>query len=72
MKILAVTPGKVVVPEFIDGVNSIRGCDGEEVGAEPVLISPAWIMKYYILDLSPHNSLVKYLTEQGKTVFIIS
>lgn len=44
----------------------------EQVYERPLMIIPPWINKYYILDLQPKNSLVKYLTDQGYTVFMVS
>jgi polyhydroxyalkanoate synthase subunit PhaC len=68
---IATTPGKVVfqnnLMQLIQYSRSTK-----EVRRRPLLIVPPWINKFYVLDLQPKNSLIKWAVDQGHTVFVIS
>ena len=68
---IAVTPGKVVFQNDLFQLLQYEPSTGKTF-RKPLLIMPPWINKYYVLDLQPQNSMIKWLVEQGHSVFVIS
>ncbi len=68
---VATSPGKVVYQNKVMQLLQYAPAT-EQVYQMPLLIVPPWINKFYILDLKPENSFIKWATEQGYTVFVIS
>src|SRR5262249_41473124 len=70
-KNIAVTPGKVVYQN--DLIQLLQYAPTTPtVAKRPLLIIPPWINKFYILDLRPTNSFIKWAVSQGETVFVVS
>src|SRR5215207_11719343 len=70
-KNLAISPGKVVYQNAVMQLIQYEA-KTEQVLKRPLLIVPPWINKFYILDLSPDKSFVRWAVDQGQTVFMIS
>jgi len=68
---LAITPGKVIAENDICQVLQYDATT-ETVLKRPLLIVPPWINKFYVLDLNPQKSFIRWCVEQGHTVFVIS
>ena len=70
-KNIAATPGKVIFQNELFQLIQYEAAT-EKVFKRPLMIVPPWINKYYILDLTPEKSMVKWAVEQGHTVFMVS
>lgn len=70
-KNMALTPGKVIAQSDVCQVIQYEPAT-DKVLKRPLLICPPWINKFYILDLNPQKSFIKWCVEQGHTVFVIS
>jgi polyhydroxyalkanoate synthase len=68
---IATTPGKVVYQNEIMQLIQYDPMT-EQVARRPLLIFPPWINKFYILDLQPENSFIRWMVAQGRTVFVVS